>query len=205
RSRFIGPECNRRGALQQGRQRLAGGAFGRDPHQPVLDDVVRHVALAQRAPDLGQLADFEAAVFADDERPRARDLVAELRDFLPLGLGWHEHLLPPRSATSGAQPARGGGAGPTPLRRTCPATDSVLQGRSPTGRWKITGPASACSPASPGCPAASPGPVRRIKPRPSGLSARRPAGAGYLRRSASSIVGRAAGVAGSPYLVCRRF
>ena len=43
-------------------------AFGGDPHQAVLDDVVGHVLLAQRAADLGELAHLEAAVLGDDER-----------------------------------------------------------------------------------------------------------------------------------------
>jgi hypothetical protein len=70
----------------------AGLSLGRDAHQAVLDDPVRHVALAQRAPDLGDLLHLEAAVLGDDHRAiRVQDGTQRV-DRLSLGLGRH---LPP--------------------------------------------------------------------------------------------------------------
>ena len=154
------------GPDEQRPERLADRILGGDPHQPVLDDAVRHVLLAQGAPDLGDLLHREAAVLGDDQRPGVRELLAQFGDGLPLGLCRHVASCPSargrraavgRPASAGAPatswpPPEGGDPGcrGAPTRRwrhrSCLGVLAVVPGRAP---WAVTGP------------------VRRIKPRPS--------------------------------------
>ena len=104
-ARLVGPERDGGRSDEQRAQRLADRILGGDPHQPVLDDAVRDVLLAQRSPDLGDLLHLEAAVLGDDHRPGVGDLLAQLGDGLPFGLGGHGALL-----SFGTRPACAAGA-----------------------------------------------------------------------------------------------
>ena len=153
-------ERDGRGTDEERRERRARSVRpGGDADEPVLDDPIPDVVLAQRTADLGDLTHLEAAVFGDDERRRPGELALQRLDRLALGLGRHGDL--PESCV---RPARGGGAARSATTRPdrfAPATVLRLQGAL-TGRW---GPASACSPSSPAAMAV--GPVRRIESRPS--------------------------------------
>src|SRR6185369_17865438 len=141
--RLVVPEGDRRRAREELVERRAERVGGSDLHEPVLDDLVGHVLLAQAAPDLTDLLDGEAAVLRDDERPAVRQLLAQLRHGLALGLGRHGGAL---------QCWRAAGA-----RRWAPGSatrNNPCDGR-PDGRWPRpagiaptreggSGPASAC-------------------------------------------------------------
>ena len=173
---------------QQRPERLADRVVGGDPHQPVLDDAIRHVLLAQGAPDLGDLLDLEAAVLGDDHRPGVGEFLAQLGDGLPFGLRGHVPSF------FGTRPACGGGApirtigwplrrshggllerSATPLRRDA-AHPKVERHRLPRRARRRPRPRSRSDP------------VRRIKPRPSPTRrSAASAGAGCLWRSVCMV------------------
>ena len=107
------------GPTSSGLERLADRVAGGDPQQPVLDDAVRHVLLAQGAPDLGDLLDLEAAVLGDDHRPGVGEFLAQLGDGLPFGLCGHVALL-----SFGTRPACAVGARSDSIEQA-PATSLV--------------------------------------------------------------------------------
>ena len=160
------------GPMSSGLSAVADRILGGDPHQPVLDDAIRHVLLAQGAPDLGDLLDLEAAVLGDDHRPGVRRVPRAARRRSPV---W-----PPWACGTSCPSARGRRAavGPDRIDRVAPATSLAtfrregrpqLAGALPTRRWSGTGlPRRARRrPRSPTLAGRAAGPVRRIKPRPS--------------------------------------
>ena len=100
-----------------GLEGLADRVLGGDPHQPVLDDAIRHVLLAQGAPDLGDLLDLEAAVLGDDHRPGVGESPRAARRRSPVWPRWAWWPL----LSFGTRPACGGGR-PSRLGRAAPAT-----------------------------------------------------------------------------------
>ncbi len=93
------------GPMSSGLERGADRVGSRDPHQPVLDDAVRHVLLRQGSPDLGDLLHREAAVLGHDHRPGVREFLAKLGDRGLFGLCRHM-----ASIRYGTRPACGGGS-----------------------------------------------------------------------------------------------
>jgi hypothetical protein len=185
-------EGDRRGTLEEEAKGSAPASSGGDLHQPVLDDVVADVLLAQGSPDLAELGNLEAAVFGDDHRRAAPSFLGQLRDGLALGLG--RHCQPPWAAARSrraavGRPSRrlrrvsGGTDGKKPLRR-------LLRHRgAPThadGGWSL------------------PRRARRRPRRPAirsvGFSPDRPAdrSAGARRRGRMAVCG------GPSYSVCQR-
>ena len=174
RGALVLAERDRGRSDEQPVERRPNGVGRGDLHEPVLDDAIGHVLLAQAAPDLADLANGQTPVLRDDQRSTARDLLAQLGDGLPLGLGRHGALH-----RSGAQPARGGGRS----GRCWPTLPCDGRPKARPGPQGVRPPVRADDPFLPrharrrprgGCP----DPVRRIKPRPS--RAVRSAGAGCL-------------------------
>ena len=169
------------GPTSSGLSAVADGVIRGDPHQSVLDDAIRHVLLAQGAPDLGDLLDLEAAVLGDDHRPSVGEFLAQLGDRLAFGLRGH---MPAPSST---QPACGGGPRPSRSDGPCDVPWRPSLRVDPTRRGAAhpeverRRSASACSSASPAGPEGA-DPVRRIKSRPPPTPVERSAGAGCLRR-----------------------
>src|SRR4029078_12162536 len=76
----------------------ADRVLGSDSHEPVFDDAVRHVPLAEGAADLRDLLHGEAAVFRDDQRLAAGEALLQLGYRLTLGLRRHGPPLLRRAA-----------------------------------------------------------------------------------------------------------
>ena len=131
------------GPSSSGLSASADGSVGGDPHQPVLDDVIRDVLL-RSARRISAISLTLRPRYSLTMNVRARDeILAQLRDRLPLGLCRHVHLL--ASAAAGARRGQ-------PMR-PCDAdrlreVPLASQGRNPPGVVSVD-PASACSPSSP--------------------------------------------------------
>ena len=123
------PERDRGRTDEQRAEGLADRVAGGDPQQPVLDDAVRHVLLAQGAPDLGDLLDLEAPVLGDDHRPGVGEFLAQLGDGLPFGLCGHVALL-----SFGTRPACAVGARSVDRAGPCDVPDRLPRKVTPTRR-----------------------------------------------------------------------
>src|ERR1019366_7180101 len=78
--------------FEQDAESFSPGLPRGDLHQPVLDDVVRDVLLAQASTDRAELGDLEAAVFGDDHGRAGPSFLGQLCHGLPLGLCSHWYL-----------------------------------------------------------------------------------------------------------------
>jgi len=147
--RLVGSEGDCRRADEQCVERRSARVGCGDLHEPVLDDPVRHVLLAQAASDLGDLLDRETPVLRDDERRAPSELLAQLVDDPSLGLGRHSALRASarnRRAAVGARRSRR-----EPLRRSPFRAMALTAGAAPAREGGgIRVPASAWSPSSPG-------------------------------------------------------
>ena len=123
------PERDRGRTDEQRAEGLADRVAGGDPQQPVLDDAVGHVLLAQGAPDLGDLLDLEAPVLGDDHRPGGGEFLAQLGDGLPFGLCGHVALL-----SFGTRPACAVGARSVDRAGPCDVPDRLPQKADPNSQ-----------------------------------------------------------------------
>ena len=185
--RLVVAERDRGRAGEQRAERVADRVLGGDPHEPVLDDAVGHVLLAEGAADLRDLLHGEAAVFRDDQRPAAGEYLLAARR--------PTRAWPPSAwSTSASARSRRAAVGGRRWKRRRPCDGAcsaclICRGAGPPlRRWALVLPRRAGRrPRS--SIARSTDPVRPIEPRPSrSPGASRSAGAGCLWRFRRSSV-----------------